>query len=104
MMPADQREKTPVSGFNLSSSRDPSHERSRQGAHGKRRRNSERKVLLHATCGLIQEFFSGVATLLRGMFYTSHAIPYRIGNRARRARSVASRFGDVVSRPLDYIL
>jgi len=53
---------------------------------------------------LIQEFFASVAALLRGTLYNSHAIPYRIGNRASCARSLVSRFGNVVSRSLDYSL
>jgi hypothetical protein len=47
---------------------------------------------------LIQELFARIATLLRGMPYGPYAILYRIGNRACCARSLVSRFGDIVSR------
>jgi hypothetical protein len=47
-------------------------------------------VSLEATSCLIQEFFAGIATLLRDMPHDSHAILYRIGNRACCARSLVS--------------
>jgi hypothetical protein len=53
---------------------------------------------------LVQEFFAGIATLLRGMPYGSYAILYRIGNGACCASSLVSRFGDVISRSLHYSL
>jgi hypothetical protein len=59
---------------------------------------------LEAMGCLIQEFFPRIATLLRGMPHGSYAILYRIGNRACCARSLVSRFGDVVSRSLHYSL
>ena len=80
------RKKTPI----LSSSRDPSHERPRRCAQGKRRRNSKRKMPLEAMGCLIQEFFPSIATLLRSMLYGPYAIPYRIGNRACCVRSLVS--------------
>jgi hypothetical protein len=91
-------------GSDLSSLYEPPEERPCRGAYGKRRRNSERKVPLKAMGCLIQEFFARFAALLRGMPHSSYAILYRIGNRACRARSLVSRFGDVVSRSLHYSL
>jgi hypothetical protein len=53
---------------------------------------------------LIQEFFARIAALLRGMPHGSYAILYRVGDGACCARSLVSRFGDVVSRSLRHIL
>jgi hypothetical protein len=104
-IPVDQREKkTPTSGSYLTSLHDPSDERPCRCAYGKRRRNRERKVPLKAMSCLIQELFARIAALLRGMPYGSYAILDRIGNRARCAGSLVSRFGDVVSRCLRYSL
>jgi hypothetical protein len=92
--------KTPARDSDLPSFHHPSDECSCAGAYRKRRRNSERKVPLEATSRLIQEFFSSVTTVLRGMPDYSHAILYCVGNRACCARCLVSRFGDVVSRSL----
>jgi len=53
---------------------------------------------------IIQDCFPSIATFLRGMPRGAYAILYRIGNRARCARSLMRRFGDVVSRSLHYSL
>jgi hypothetical protein len=98
------RKKTPASVSDLTSFHDPSHERPCRGAQGKRRGNSERKVPLKAMSCLIQEFFARIAALLRGMPHGSYAILYRVGDGACCARSLVSRFGDVVSRSLRHIL
>jgi hypothetical protein len=94
--------KIPAKDSDLPSFHHPSDECSCGGAYRKRRRNSERKVSLEAASCLIQEFFASIATLLCGMPHYSHAILYRIGNRACCARGLVSRFDDVVSRSLHY--
>jgi hypothetical protein len=76
--------------YDLSSFHQQSDEHSRRGACRKCRRNSERKVSLHAMSCLIQEFFGSIATLFRDTPHDSYAILYRIGNRACCARSLAS--------------
>jgi hypothetical protein len=55
------------------------------------------------TC-IIQEFFDGIATLFRGTPRYSYAIVNCIGNRAGCARSLVSRFGDVIGRSFQYSL
>jgi hypothetical protein len=80
----------PAKDSDLSSFRHPSDERSCDGAHRKRRRNSEREVPLEALRCLIQEFFTSIASLLRGMPHGSHAIPYRVGDCSCCARSLVS--------------
>jgi hypothetical protein len=98
------RTKTLASGSDLSSLDDPSEERPCRCAYGKRRRNRERKVPLKTMRCIIQDFFASVAALLRGLPHGSYAILYRVGNRVCCARSLVSRFGDVVSRSLHYSL
>jgi hypothetical protein len=98
------RKKTPASGSDLSSFHDPSDEHPCRGAYGKRHRNGKRKVPLEALGCLIQEFFARIAALLRSMPYCSYAILYCIGNGACCARSLVSRFGNVVSCSLHYSL
>ncbi|MGB0066147.1 MAG: hypothetical protein WBP85_17020 [Terracidiphilus sp.] len=94
---------TPAAGVSdLFSLDEPSEERPCGGAYGKRRRNSEQKVPLEAMGRFIQEFFPGIATLLRRMPHGPYAILYRIGNRVGCARSLVSRFDDVVRRSLHY--
>jgi hypothetical protein len=94
----------PANGADLSSLYEPSQECPCRGAYGKRSRNGERKVPLKTMSCLIQEFFPGIATLLRGMPHGSYAALHRFGNRARCARSLVSRFGDVISRSFYYSL
>jgi hypothetical protein len=84
------RRKFTANGCDLSSFHQQSDEQPRRGACRKRRRNSERKVPLHAMSCLIQEFFGSIATLLRGTPQDSYAILYRIGNRACCTRSLVS--------------
>jgi len=94
----------PANGADLSSLYEPSQECPCRGAYGKRRRNGERKVPLKTMSCLIQEFFARIAALLGGMSYGVYAILYRIGNGACYARSLVSRFGDVISRSFYYSL
>jgi hypothetical protein len=94
----------PANASDLTSLHEPSKERPCRGAYGKRRRNGERKVPLKTMSGIVQDCFAGIAALLRGMPHGSYAILYRVGNRACCARSLVSRFGDVVGRSLHYSL
>jgi hypothetical protein len=55
---------------------------------------------LEAMGCLIQELLACIATFLRGMAHDSHSVFDSIGNGTCCARSLVSRFGDVVSRSL----
>jgi hypothetical protein len=57
---------------------------------------------LEALSRVVQEFFGRVPALLRGIPDHSNSIFDRIGNRAGCARSLVSRFGDVVNRSVHY--
>jgi hypothetical protein len=89
---------------NLSSFYHPSDDCSGGCAGRKRRHKRWRKVSMDAASRLIQEILGSIKTLLRGMLHNSHAILYRIGNCAGRARSLVTRFGNVVSCSFRYCL
>jgi hypothetical protein len=61
-------------------------------------------VTLDPLSCVIQEFLDGIATLFRGTPRYSYAIVNCIGNRAGCARSLVSRFGDVIGRSFQYSL
>jgi hypothetical protein len=74
----------------LSLLHEPSNERPRCDARGKRRHDRESKMPVETVSCLIQEFFARIATLLRGMPHDSHSILDSIGNGSRCARSLVS--------------
>jgi hypothetical protein len=59
-------------------------------AYRKRRRNRQHRVSLDTLSRVIQEFFGSIATLFCGTSRYSHAILYRIGDRAGCTRSPVS--------------
>jgi hypothetical protein len=61
-------------------------------------------VPLKTMACVIQEFFGSIATLLGRMPHDSHAIFYRVDNRACCATRLISRVGDGFSRFFRYCL
>jgi hypothetical protein len=67
-------------------------------ADRERRCNTQDRVPLDALRCVIHELFGSIATLFCGALYDSDAIPDCVRNRARSARSLVRRFGDMFSR------
>jgi hypothetical protein len=93
-----------LSSFDLSSFDHPGDQRSRAETCRECRRHNEHRVTLDALARVIQKFFRGIAALFRGTSHCSGAIRDCIGNRAGCARSLVSRFGDVIGRSFQYSL
>jgi hypothetical protein len=64
----------------------------------------QHRVPLNALGCVINEFFCSVATLFCGTLDYSYAVLDCVSNRAGGARSLVSRFGDMLSRSVQYCL
>jgi len=93
---------TPLSVSDLPSFHHPANQCSRGDAYRKRRGNRQHRVSLDALSCVIQEFFGSIAALFCGTPHYSHAILYRIGDRAGCTRSPVSCFFDMFSCSFHY--
>jgi hypothetical protein len=91
-------------GGALSSFDHPGEQRSCGKTCRKCRRHNEHGVALDALTCVIQEFFRSIAALFCGTPHCPCAIRDGIGNRAACARSLVSRFGNVIGSSFQYSL
>jgi hypothetical protein len=97
-------ENNPVWGGALSSFDHPGDQRSCGKTCRECRRHNEHGVALDALTCVIQEFFRSIAALFCGTPHGPCAIRDGIGNRAACARSLVSRFGNVIGGSFQYSL
>lgn len=88
----------------LASSAEPADARSCGEGYSKCSRNRQYRVSLDPSGRIIQEFLRGIAALLGGTPYYSHAIFYCIGNRTAGAGSLVGGFCDVFRRSFQHCL